>query len=86
MKRQYVVPGITIERYAVTQSVANCFIKISARNDDCVLADPDASDYMKIMAMNGWFLDGFACDISLEESDGNDFICYHTSVQQAFNS
>lgn len=85
MKRQYVVPGITIERYAMTQGISGCITKIAALDEQCVLQDADATDFMKSFAMAGYFVEG-ACQESASGFDGFDLICYHTSVQAAFTS
>ena len=88
MKRQYVVPGITIERYAMTQSASGCITKIGAWDQDCVLKDADATDRMKDFAVQGYFTEGSGCKLPGSIFDGWDLdtICYHTSVQSAFAS
>ena len=88
MKRQYVVPGITIERYAKTQSIMGCITKIGALGSECVLKDSDATDFMKYFAEQGYFTDSFSCHESFGEFEleGFDTICYHTNVKQAFAS
>ena len=88
MKRQYVVPGITIERYAMTQSASGCITKIGALDSQCVLQDADATDFMKYFAEQGYFIDQPSCDLTVAEFGPEPFdtICYHSNVQAAFAS
>ena len=85
MKRQYIVPGITIERYAVTQSIAACNIKIGFLDSDCIIRDPDSTTEMKDYASDGWFASG-NCMEEVYAGTDYDGICYHTNTQAAFNS
>jgi hypothetical protein len=87
MKRQYVVPGITIELYAFTQSISGCITKIGALDDVCVLQDADATGFMKDFAQAGYFSEG-PCSLSASEFDKMelDTVCYHQNVRSAFAS
>lgn len=92
MKRRYQKPTLSVERYALTQSLASCSgIKITNFADknvkEDVLADADAPSIMKSLARRGNFLAGTntGCSITLDgtEIDG---ICFHTSINAAFYS
>lgn len=85
MKRNYVAPTFTLERYSATQSASGCITKIGALDSQCVLEDPDSTDLMASFAAAGWFTDG-NCTTVASNMDGFDTICYHTSVQAAFVS
>ena len=85
MKRQYVVPGLTIERYAMTQSIAACDIKIGFLDSDCIINDFDSTVDMKDYAWQGWFASG-NCMEEVYAGVDYDGICYHTNTQAAFNS
>ena len=86
MKRQYVTPAFTLERYSVTQSASGCITKIGALDSQCVLEDTDSTDLMVSFADAGWFTDAGNCTTVAQDMDGFDTICYHTSVQAAFVS
>ena len=91
MKKQYNKPTLSVERYALTQSLASCngikitnFPNKNAAQD--VLADGDAPSIMKSLARRGNFIagtDGCAIALDGKEIDG---ICFHTSVNAAFYS
>lgn len=86
MKKIYTKPMLAVERYELTQTVATCnTYKIGLNSNTCVLNDPDSPDPMKNLAYIGFFLEGH-CDIFSKNMSENDGICYHTSVNAAFNS
>ncbi|MBQ7345667.1 MAG: hypothetical protein IJW45_06370 [Oscillospiraceae bacterium] len=83
MKKKYEKPILCVERYAMTQSIAVCSIKIYndptlPANKD-VLNDPDSTNSMKNLARVGGFISSDGCSLALEGRvvDG---ICFHTSV------
>lgn len=90
MKKRYQKPILSVERYALTQSLASCSgIKITnfpdkTCNED-VLADTDAPSIMKGLARRNYFITADGCTFGMEgtEIDG---ICFHTSVNAAFYS
>ena len=85
MKKKYVTPMIAVEHYELTQSIANCAIKIGHYDSQCVLKDRDASWEMKDFAEMGWFSAG-QCVEAADGMEGTDGICYHTSANIAFGS
>lgn len=84
MKKPYVKPMMAIERYELTQSIANCHVIIGLKSSDCVLADDDASPKMKEAADLFAFMEGHCL---APVTEGNyDTVCYNTSVTEAFSS
>lgn len=92
MKKHYQKPTLSVERYALTQSLAACSgIKITNFPNKTVaqdvMADADAPSILKSLARRGYFLAGAAdgCVLAMDgqEVDG---ICFHTSVNAAFYS
>lgn len=92
MKRQYSKPMFSVERYALTQTVASCSgIKIgidpSKTIQQNILADPDATMSMKNWARIGGFINLSECRISLAyRTNTDDGTCYHTNNNGGFNS
>lgn len=84
MKMPYEKPMMAIERYELTQSIATCSLKIGFLNSECVINDSDAPPSMKDLAWDEYFVQD-ACG-NVPTTDGDDGICYHTSVTMAFNS
>lgn len=84
MKLKYQKPLLSVEAYAVSQSIASCSTKISLVDSACILDDDDATSQMKDLAYAGFFLDG--CEITAIGMDGADSICYHTNANATFIS
>lgn len=84
MKKQYQKPMLSVEFYALTQSVSSCNgISINAVNSTCVLEDPDSTNMMINWASHGGFLSPCLRNLSGYQYDG---VCYHTSINAAFSS
>lgn len=84
MKKQYEKPTLAVEYYQLTQAIAACVTKIGFLDSACVKQDPDATNQMKNLAWEGYFMTG--CDQSATGMDQNDSICYHTNASAAFTS
>lgn len=84
MKKQYEKPTLAVEYYQLTQAIAACVTKIGFLDSACVKHDTDATDQMKNLAWEGYFMTG--CDQVPTDMDQNDSICYHTNASAAFNS
>ncbi len=55
MKKCYRKPQILVERFELTQHVANCAISINAQDIGCVLNSSQATPEMKDLAIQGYF-------------------------------
>lgn len=90
MKKKYVTPMIAVEHYELTQTIANCSVKIGFVDSECVLSDPDAPGRMKNMAKVSFFhssMSGYdGCSMLATGTSFEDGICYHTSTSMTFNS
>ena len=86
MKIPYEKPMMAIERYALTQSIADCAKKIGFMDSACVLKDPDSTGEMKDLAYDNGFLAGYCSDPVEGGQDDSDGVCYHTLTTIAFNS
>ena len=84
MKKQYEKPTLAVVYYQLTQAIAACVTKIGFLDSACVKQDPDATNQMKNLAWEGYFMTG--CDQVPTDMDQNDSICYHTNASAAFNS
>lgn len=86
MKRVYQKPHLEIESFVLTQQITSCsFLKVGFSNEACVDKDSDSTEYMKRLALAGIFSDGCATP-PIFAPEGNDGICYHTSINMAFTS
>lgn len=84
MKKTYRSPRILVERFELTQNLANCAISINALDIGCVLGSSDATPEMKDLAIQGYF----AADCSRQPIAGAPYItfCYLTADGLAFGS
>ena len=85
MKRTYKKPLVMMESFGVSQMLSSCSMKIGFRDADCVLNDENSTFDMWELAWNGYFSAG-SCDFYPHNSDFEDGVCYHTSVNLAFSS
>lgn len=85
MKRHYVRPLLLVERFELTQALSNCSLLIGHNDAGCVLADDDATDMMKSLALQQYF-NGVSCLVPPVNMEMEDGICYNTSVNLAFSS
>ena len=83
VKKQYEKPMLAVEYYQLSQSIAACATKIGFLDSDCVKNDPDATNKMKDLAWEDYFVE---CIESPTGMDDYDSICYHTNTNAAFNS
>lgn len=84
MKKQYQKPMLSVENYALTQSVSACSgIRINSLDTQCVIMDPDSTNAMRNWAERGGFLVDCIRDLS---GDKYDSVCYHTNINAAFSS
>lgn len=86
MKIPYEKPMLAVERYELTQSLADCSTKIGLLDSDCVKNDSDSTPAMKDLAIN-WesFLPGYCVDPVKTNSNENG-VCYHTLSNSYFSS
>ena len=93
MKKIYTKPVCLVEKFVLTQQIsAFADVQIPFTSSSCVIDNPQISDfavpgygYLVSMAKRNYFLDG-SCTRDFSSADGNDLLCYHTSVNQAFTS
>lgn len=94
VKKSYVKPLLSIEYYALTQSIASCSgIKIASSTPgqmpsrEDIIADPDTTNAMHNALRRGGFLGpDLGCRISMIGRTDTDGVCYHTNINAAFNS
>ena len=88
MRRRYITPRIAVERYELTQTIADCSVKIGAQGStDCVITDGDAPDQMKDLAYEfGSFISTGPCEDVAKGDEYADGICYHTNTVLTFHS
>lgn len=86
MKRAYQKPHLEIESFVLTQQITSCsFLKIGFSDKACVDNDKDSTEQMRRLALIGVFSDG--CENPpIFAPEGDDGICYHTSINMAFTS
>ena len=87
MKMKYEKPLVAVDRFALSQAIAGCTIKVSSTGSVCFLEDPDVPIITKSYAANGWFTDvGNGCIIKTIAGTTYDGICYHTQANGALTS
>ena len=88
MKKTYISPQMAVERFEQTQHSSSCTaLRISLTDTGCVLADRDSTVGMLDFAVMGGFLSNPGCVIPVPDIDnGEEEICYHTSIFMAFTS
>ncbi|MGM9523803.1 MAG: hypothetical protein ACI3VU_05265 [Faecousia sp.] len=86
MKRAYQKPHLEIESFVLTQQITSCsYLKIGFSDKACVENDTDSTEKMMRLALTGVFSDG--CELPpIFAPEGDDGICYHTSINMAFTS
>ena len=86
MKKKYEKPLIAVENYVLTQTIADCGVKIGFADSDCVIDDNDAPRGFRDLANIGYFT-ASGCDYEPPSNpDGYDKICYHTQAAMLFTS
>lgn len=76
------------EYYALTQTIANCDLKIGMLDNACVRNDGDSTSDMLDFAydtIQNWFTDMGGCGSNALGSE-EDGLCYHTNTSTAFQS
>ena len=94
VRKNYEKPLLSIEYYALTQSIASCSgIKIASStpgqmpSPQDIIADPDATNAMLAAIRRGGFLGpDLGCRITMTGRTDTDGVCYHTNINAAFNS
>ena len=94
LKTKYEKPMVVVDRYALSQAIAGCSIKVGLADRGCFLTDGDVTQQMKSYAYYGWFVDTTGsnpCTIRVEaghtySTDGGDGFCYHTNANGALTS
>lgn len=87
MKRNYVTPMIAVEYYELTQSIAACVKRFNSLDAACIVDDEDATDPMRDLAWDGWFIAGSCTVNEIPTGMGaEDGFCYHTNANAAFVS
>lgn len=84
MKKTYHAPQLLVERFELTQHLANCAISINAQDIGCVMNSKDATSEMKDLAIQGYF----ALGCVRQPVAGAPYItfCYLTADGLAFGS
>lgn len=84
MKKIYRSPKLLVERFELTQHIANCAISINSMDIACVLNSSQATPEMKDLAIQGYF----ALDCIRQPIAGAPYItfCYLTADGLAFGS
>jgi hypothetical protein len=85
----YEKPAMVIERYALTQSIAACVLKVGFSSGLCVLRDADTQKLfgmLNLAADNHFIPNGEGCINYPSEMEGENGICYHTLANAAFTS
>ena len=85
VKKQYEKPMLAVEYYMLSQSIAACATKIGFQNSECVIKDTDATNKMKDLAYDNYFVEGACSAYPIGMAD-YDSICYHTNANAAFTS
>ena len=89
MKKLYEKPAVAVERFALTQYISACELKIGFAGRTCVLQDADTQNLygMLSLAADYHFTSGApGCDHVPSELSGENGICYHTLSNAAFTS
>ena len=94
LKIKYEKPMVIVDRYALSQAIAGCNIKVGLADRNCFLTDADVTQQMKAYAYYGWFVDTNGtnpCTTRVEAghtyiTDSGDGFCYHTNVNGALTS
>lgn len=85
MKKQYKSPELLVERFELTQHLANCGISINAAEIACVLGASGATPEMKDLAIQGYFSAG--CPrVPIAGEGVYATFCYVTASGLAFGS
>lgn len=85
MKIPYEKPMLAVERYALTQSIADCSTKIGFLNSQCVIDDVDSTPHMRDLANDQSFISGYCTD-PVTTGDDENGVCYHTNANSYFSS
>lgn len=81
--KTYTKPAVLVERFSVTESLANCnAMRLNFMDTKCVLDSPNATDEMKGLALMGFFMTSGGCP--QQATDGA--LCFITSANMAFTS
>lgn len=84
--KKYKKPAVLVERFSLSESLANCSTyRVNFMDTKCVLDRQDSlPPDMIYLASNGYFMSGSGCDINKRPTDGA--VCYYTSTNMAFTS
>ncbi len=85
MKKAYNKPIVLMESFGVTQMLTNCTLKIGFADAMCVLNDENSTHNMLNLAVFGTFTAN-ECAEYPQNTDNDEGVCYHTSVNLAFTS
>ena len=81
--KTYTKPAVLVERFSVTESLANCnAMRLNFMDPNCVLKSPNATEEMKGLAQIGYFMTSGGCP--QQATDGA--LCFITSANLAFTS
>ena len=90
MKKTYVAPWIAVEHYELTQTIADCSVKIGASGSmSCVGNDGDAPWQMRDLASEYpyYFIsEPDLCKATAKYDEYENGICYHTNTVLTFHS
>lgn len=80
--KTYTKPAVLVERFSLSETLASCnTYRVNYKSDDCILRS-NCPDEWKVLAMNGYFMDGYCKGGQPDEGA----VCYITSANMAFTS
>lgn len=84
--KKYEKPAVLVERFSLSESLANCSTyRVNFLDANCVAARQDSlPPEMVFLAASGYFMSGDGCRPENRPTDGA--VCYFTSTNMAFTS
>ena len=81
--KTYTKPIVLVERFSLSETLASCnTYRVNLKDAQCIL-DSGCPDEWKVLAMTGYFMDGY-CRPGMQPDEGA--VCYITSANMAFTS
>lgn len=84
--KKYEKPAVLVERFSLSESLANCSTyRVNFMDAQCVLSRMDSLPQPMVdLAASGYFMSGDGCLPDHTPTDGA--VCYFTSTNMAFTS
>lgn len=89
MKMKYEKPMVAVERYALSQSIASCAVKVGINgSNQCIIDNGQSLGGMWSMAYAAGYFASVTGGCQNIANIGQDFggVCYHTQANAAFVS